>query len=61
MRTAALMPSILMHSLHVKNHAAAGALFFELAIVVAVVIDRGSLQVVNQIAPADKRATVVSI
>jgi MFS family permease len=109
---AALMPAILSHDLHIENHAAAGALFFELAAVVAVVIVatqalasrtamlwslalmipaavavvvaqvsaslwvmlaatagvslsiglgyRGSLQVVNQIAPADKRAAVVS-
>jgi hypothetical protein len=109
---AALMPAILSHDLHIKSHAAAGALFFELAAVVAVVIVatqtlasrtsmisslaimipaaaaivaaqvsaslwvmlvstavvavstglgyRGSLQVVNQIAPADKRAVVVS-
>ncbi len=109
---AALMPAILSHDLHIKNHAGAGALFFELATVVAIVIVaiqaltsriamisslgvmilaaaavvvaqvtallwvmllttpvlgvsaglgyRGSLQVVNQIAPADKRATVVS-
>jgi MFS family permease len=108
----ALMPVILSHDLHIGNHAAAGALFFGLAIVVAVVIVatqalnsrtamlwslalmvpaaavtvaaqvaaspwlmlaatacvgvatglgyRGSLQVVNQIAPADKRAAVVS-
>lgn len=109
---AALMPAILSHDLHIQNHAAAGALFFELAAVVALVIVtmqalashtsmmsslalmipaaaavvaaqvsaslwvmlaatavvgvsaglgyRGSLQVVNQIAPADKRAAVVS-
>ena len=109
---AALMPAILSHDLHIGNHAAAGALFFELATVVALVIVamqalasrtammwslalmipaaaavvaaqvsaslwvmvaatavvalsaglgyRGSLQVVNQIAPADKRAAVVS-
>ncbi|MEZ2126227.1 MULTISPECIES: MFS transporter [unclassified Sinorhizobium] len=109
---AALMPSILLHDLHITSHAAAGALFFELAMVVAVVIVvtqalasrtsmilslalmipaagavvaaqafgmlwivvattalvgvsaglgyRGSLQVVNQIAPTDKRAAVVS-
>jgi MFS family permease len=109
---AALMPAILSHDLQIKNHAAAGALLFELATVVAVVIIatrtlasrtsmlwslavmipaaaavvaaqvsaslwvmlaatavvavsvglgyRGSLQVVNQIAPADKRAAVVS-
>jgi MFS family permease len=109
---AALMPSILSHDLNIKSQAAAGALLFELAIVVAVVIVatqrfesrtsmmwslalmipaaasvaaaqisaslwimlattavvavsaglgyRGSLQVVNQIAPADKRAAVVS-
>jgi MFS family permease len=108
----ALMPVILSHDLHIGNHAAAGALFFGLAIVVAVVIVatqalnsrtamlwslalmvpaaavtvaaqvaaspwlmltatacvgvatglgyRGSLQVVQQIAPADKRAAVVS-
>ena len=109
---AALMPSILSHELDIKSHAAAGALLFELATVVASVIVatrkldsrtsmmwslalmipaaasvaaaqmsaslsmmltatavvalsaglgyRGSLQVVNQIAPADKRAAVVS-
>jgi MFS family permease len=109
---AALMPAILAHDLQIKNHATAGALFFELATAVAVVIVamqalvshtsmmsslalmipaaaavvaaqvsaslrvmlaatavvavsaglgyRGSLQVVNQIAPADKRAAVVS-
>jgi len=109
---AALMPTILLHDLHIESHAAAGALFFELAMVVAVVIVatqklisraammlslalmipavaavvaaqlcaslwamlmatvvvavsaglgyRGSLQEVNQIAPADKRAAVVS-
>ena len=109
---AALMPSILSRDLHIKSHAAAGALFFELAIVVAVVIVatrtlasrtsmmaslalmipaaaavpvaqmsgslwvmlattalvavsaglgyRGSLQVVNGIAPPDKRAAIVS-
>lgn len=109
---AALMPAILSHDLHIKNHAAAGALLFELATVVALVIIatrklasrtsmlwslalmipaaaavvtaqvsaslwvmlaatavvavstglgyRGSLQVVNQIAPTDKRAAVVS-
>jgi hypothetical protein len=109
---AALMPSILSQDLNIKNHAAAGALLFELATVVAVVIVitralasrssmiwslalmipaaaavaaaqiygslwvllmttalvavsaglgyRGSLQVVNQIAPADERAAVVS-
>ncbi len=109
---AALMPTILSQDLHIKSHAAAGALFFELATVVAIVIVvtqalasrtsmmsslalmipaaaavvaaqvsaslwvmlattavvavsaglgyRGSLQVVNQIAPADKRAAVVS-
>jgi MFS family permease len=108
----ALMPAILSHDLHIRNHAAAGALFFELAVVVAAVIVatqslasrtamllslvlmipaaaatvaaqimaslammvaatacvgiaagfgyRGSLQVVNQIAPEDKRAAVVS-
>jgi Na+/melibiose symporter-like transporter len=109
---AALMPSILSHGLHVKSHAAAGALLFELAIVVALVIVltqfvasrramlwslglmipaaagvvlaqaaaslwimllatagvgvsaglgyRGSLQVVNELAPEDERAAVVS-
>jgi MFS family permease len=109
---AALMPAILSHDLHIKNHAAAGGLFFELAVVVAIVIVatqtfasrasmmwslalmipaaaavvaaqafaslwvmlaatvavgiaaglgyRGSLQVVNQSAPVDKRAAVVS-
>jgi MFS family permease len=108
----ALVPGILSHDLHIDNHAAAGALFFGLAIVVAVAIVatrpldsrtamlwslalmapaaaatvaaqvvaspwmmlvatacvgvatglgyRGSLQVVQQIAPADKRAAVVS-
>jgi MFS family permease len=35
---AALMPAILSHELHIKSHAAAGALFFELATVVAIVI-----------------------
>src|SRR5262249_6830060 len=35
---AALMPTILSQDLHIKSHAAAGALFFELAAVVAVVI-----------------------
>jgi hypothetical protein len=106
------MPSILSHDLNIRSHAAAGALLFELATVVAFVIVvtrtiasrtsmirslalmipaaaavaaaqvfgslwimlvttavvavsaglgyRGSLQVVNQIAPADKRAAVVS-
>jgi MFS family permease len=110
---AALMPTILSHDLQIKNHAAAGALFFELAVVVAIVIAatqsfesrtsmlwslalmipaagsivaaqasaslwvmlaataivaastglgyRASLQVVNQSAPADKRAAVISI
>ena len=110
---AALMPSTLSNDLQIKSHAAAGALFFELAAVVAVIIVvtqtlasrtamlaslalmipaaaalvatkvsaslwvmlattaivavsaglgyRGSLQVVNQIAPADKRAAVVSV
>lgn len=110
---AALMPTMLSHDLHIKNHAAAGALFFELAMAVAVVIValqvlasriamlsslgvmilaaaavvlaqisaslwvllgataivgvsaglgyRGSLQVVQESAPADKRAAVVSI
>jgi MFS family permease len=109
---ASLMPSILSHDLHIKSHAAAGALLFELAIVVVFVIVatrslesrlamlwslgliipaaaaaviaqvaaslwvmlvatcvvgvstglgyRGSLQVVNQIAPEDERAAVVS-
>jgi MFS family permease len=108
---ASLMPSILSHDLHIENHAAGGALLFELAIVVALVIIaqtlasrtamlgslglmipaaaavvaaqvsaslsvmlaataivavsaglgyRGSLQVVNQIAPADQRAAVAS-
>jgi hypothetical protein len=109
---AALMPSILTHDLQIENHAAAGALLFELAIVVAFVIVttqavesrlamlwslglmipaaagvvlaqtsasvwimlvvtavvgvsaglgyRGSLQVVNRIAPAQERAAVVS-
>jgi MFS family permease len=110
---AALMPTILSHDLQIKNHAAAGALFFELAVVVAVVIVatrslesrtsmlwslalmipaagsivaaqasaslwvmlaataavavstglgyRASLQVVNQSAPEDKRAAIMSI
>ena len=109
---AALMPSILSQDLNIRSHAAAGALLFELATVVALVIVatrtlasrtamiwslalmipaagavamaqisgslwvmlvstavvavsaglgyRGSLQVVNQIAPADERAAVVS-
>ena len=109
---AALMPAILLHDLHISNRAAAGALLFELATLVALVIIttrtlashasmmwslglmipaaagvvlaqvsaslpvmlaatavvavstglgyRGSLQVVNEIAPADKRAAVVS-
>ena len=35
---AALMPTILSHDLQIRNHAAAGALFFELAVVVAGVI-----------------------
>lgn len=35
---AALMPTILSHDLHIENHAAAGTLFFELAVVVAAVI-----------------------
>lgn len=110
---AALMPSTLSNDLQIKNHAAAGALFFELAAIVAAVIVatrtftsrnammsslalmipaaaalvatkvsasvwvllattalvaisaglgyRGSLQVVNQIAPTDQRASVVSV
>jgi MFS family permease len=109
---AALAPSILAQQLHVANHAEAGGLFFELAIVAAATIVttaklssrstmfaalvlmvptvvlivaaqafasmaimivatafcgvaaalgyRGGLQVVNQIAPADRRAQVVS-
>lgn len=109
---ASLMPSILSRDLHIENRAAGGALLFELAIVVALVIVvtqmlasrtsmlwslalmipaaaaivvaqisaslwvmlaativvavstglgyRGSLQVVNQIAPVDQRAAVVS-
>jgi MFS family permease len=109
---AALMPAMLSRDLHIASHAAAGAMFFELAVVVAAVIVatqtlpsrtamlaslalmipavaavvaaqvtasiwimlaatacvavsaglgyRGSLQVVQQIAPADKRAAVVS-
>ncbi|RWQ38010.1 MAG: MFS transporter [Mesorhizobium sp.] len=109
---AALAPSILAQQLHMINHALAGALFFELAIVAAVTIlvttrlssrstmlaalalmiptvvlvvaaqvfasmaimiaatafcgvaaalgYRGGLQVVNQIAPASRRAEVVS-
>jgi hypothetical protein len=35
---AGLMPAILSHDLHINNHAAAGALLFELATVVAVAI-----------------------
>ena len=35
---AALMPGILSHDLQIKSHAAAGALFFELAIVAVAVI-----------------------
>jgi len=109
---AAIGPTVLVEDLHVTNHAVAGALFFELAIVVAATIVitqpissqtsmltglglmipsvilvvlaqifasmwlllvataacgiaaglgyRGSLQVVNQIAPAEKRAAVLS-
>jgi MFS family permease len=109
---AALAPSIMAQELHWVSHAAAGAIVFELGIIVAVVIPatqslssrfamltalalmipsvalivaaqafasmpaliaatalcgasaglgyRGSLQVVNQIAPADRRAEVVS-
>lgn len=109
---ASLMPAILSHDLHIENRAAGGALLFELAIVVALIIVatqtlasrssmlwslalmipaatavvvaqvsaslwvmlaatavvaisaglgyRGSLQVVNEIAPADQRAAVVS-
>ena len=109
---AALAPSILAQQLHVTNHAIAGALFFELAIVTAISIVvlmhmksnkamlaalalmipsvllvvaaqilasmtlmvaataccgvaaalgyRGGLQVVNEIAPEDRRAEVVS-
>jgi len=109
---AALMPSILAENLNLKSHAIAGALVFELAVVVAAAIVltrkvksqkamlwalvllipsagmvvaaqylvslpvmlagtalcglasalgyRGSLQVVNEIAPADRRAEVVS-
>ncbi|WP_420965882.1 MFS transporter [Bradyrhizobium sp. B120] len=109
---ASLMPAILAHDLHIENRAAGGALLFELAIVVGLVIVatqtlasrtsmlwslalmipaagaivtaqvsasvrvmlaattvvaisaglgyRGSLQVVNQIAPDDERAAVVS-
>jgi len=109
---AAIGPSILAQDLHETNHAVAGVLFFELAIIVAVTIlvtqnlpsrtamltglalmipsvvlvvaaqimasmgllvvataccaisaalgYRGSLQVVNQIAPEEKRAAVVS-
>jgi Major Facilitator Superfamily len=109
---AALAPSILADGLHVKNHAVAGAVVFELFIVAMVAVIatrrldsrttmlgglallvpslalvvaaeffasmpvllaatalsgvaaalgyRGSLQVVNQIAPADRRAEVVS-
>src|SRR5207237_2354726 len=109
---AAIAPTVLVQDLHESNHAVAGALFFELALVVSAVIVatqslssraamlaglalmvpsvalvvaaqgfasvivmiaaaaccgaaaglgyRGSLQVVNQIAPADRRAAVVS-
>ncbi|RRI06951.1 MFS transporter [Mesorhizobium tamadayense] len=109
---AALAPSVLAQQLHVTDHAEAGALFFELAVVTAATIlatarlssrftmlaalvlmiptvalivvaqvfasmtimiggtalcgaaaafgYRGGLQVVNQIAPADRRAEVVS-
>ncbi|WP_192243120.1 MFS transporter [Mesorhizobium silamurunense] len=109
---AALAPSVLAQQLHVTNHAEAGALFFELAVVTAATIlatarlasrtvmlaalvlmiptvalvvaaqvfasmammivatafcgvaaalgYRGGLQVVNHIAPADRRAEVVS-
>ncbi|MCC8984818.1 MFS transporter [Bradyrhizobium sp. 10BB] len=109
---ASLMPGILLHELHIEARAAAGALLFELAMIVALVIVatqalssrtsmlwslalmipaaaaivtaqisaslwvmlgatavvaisaglgyRGSLQVVNEIAPADQRAAVVS-
>src|SRR5262249_42272120 len=35
---AALMPAMLSNDLHIRNHAAAGAMFFELATVVAAVI-----------------------
>jgi MFS family permease len=109
---AAIGPTLLAQDLNITNHAVAGAVFFELAIIVAATIVatahlasetsmlaglglmipsvilvvlaqvlasmwllllataacgaaaglgyRGSLQVVNQIAPADKRAAVVS-
>ena len=109
---AAIGPTVLAQDLHVTNHAASGALFFEIAAIVAATIVatqslssrvamlvglglmipsvalvtlaqvsgsmwmliaatgscglavglgyRGSLQVVNQIAPAEKRAAVVS-
>jgi hypothetical protein len=109
---AAIGPTVLAQDLHVTNHAVAGALFFELAIIVAATIlvtqslpsrtamliglalmipsvilvvsaqvlasmwllitataccavaaalgYRGSLQVVNQIAPEEKRAAVAS-
>jgi MFS family permease len=109
---AAIGPTVLAPDLHVTNHAASGALFFEIAAIVAATIVatqslssrvamlvglglmipsvalvtlaqvcgsmwmlivatpscgvaaglgyRGSLQVVNQIAPAEKRAAVVS-
>jgi hypothetical protein len=109
---AAIGPTMLAQDLHVTNHAVAGALFFELAVIVAATIlatqslpsrvamliglalmipsvvlvvsaqvlasrwlliaataccgvaaglgYRGSLQVVNQIAPEQKRAAVVS-
>lgn len=109
---AALMPTILLQDLHIDSHAAAGGLFFELAVAVAATIVatrflasrtamllslatmvpavaaivaaqilaslwimtaatavvaiaaglgyRGSLEVVNEIAPEDQRAAVVS-
>jgi len=109
---AALIPSILAENLHETNHAVAGAIFFELALIVAISVYatrslssraamlgglvlllpslallvaaqiagsmtillagtavsgvavalgyRGSLQVVNQIAPEDQRAEVTS-
>lgn len=110
---AALAPGVLVRDLHIANHAAAGALFFELAVMAAVTIGltgrlasrhamlaalalmppavvlvvaaqwygslgimlvatalcgiaaalgyRGSLQVVNQIAPPTRRAEIASV
>jgi hypothetical protein len=48
------MPSILSHDLHIKSQAAAGALFFELAMVVAVVI--ATTQTL-----ASRKATILSL